>query len=61
MQQVTTDHLVAELKDQMFARWLAEKQAQLAAAENAELRGRLDKLNAGDDPGDAPPTTGSPA
>ena len=44
--QVTAEHLIAELKDQMFARWLAEKQAQLAAAENERLRARLDQ---GDD------------
>ena len=50
--QITTDHLIAELKDQWFARWFAEKQAALLTVENQRLQARLDKLNT-DDTGEA--------
>ena len=38
MQQITAEQLAAGLKEQLFARWVAETRAQLLAAENAELK-----------------------
>lgn len=39
---ITAEHLIAELKEQLWRTWVAEKQAQLLAEENASLKASLE-------------------
>lgn len=43
---ITTEHVIAELKEQLWRTWIAEKQVQLLTEENATLKAQNAELEA---------------